>query len=347
MNLAMRPFTKAVQRTLRRLGYNIHRLSDDERETFARFEQERRGQSLQTVFGDELPRLQELRRRYAKVTLPVAAHSVWAARRTSGAASEVGWGGVDLRRFRGHSSYVWDYVNSNFEAGKLKYYLFSEYLRQRDGAGLLQRITEDGAFGCVTFDFPGVGRVSRDLMDSVAEISFLQEHLKVLDRDDLRVLDVGAGYGRMAHRMLEANPRLTSYTCADAVPESTFLCEYYLRYRGLDQRAEVIPLDELDARLNAPRFDLALNVHSFSECTYAAIEWWLRRLRQLEVRHLMIVPNHPTEFLSLEADHSTRDYAPLLKELGYVLVAKEAVFEDPTLQSLIGVRDSMYLFERR
>src|SRR4030095_8950303 len=93
-----------------------------------------------------------------------------------------------------------------------------------------------------------------------------------------------------------ANPRLKSYTCVDAVPVSTFLCEFYLKYRGLANLVQVVPMDELEQRLSS--YDLALNIHSFSECTYAAIEWWLRKLKQLRVRYLMIVPNNPhTRFL--------------------------------------------------
>ena len=100
----------------------------------------------------------------------------------------------------------------------------------------------------------------------------------------------------------------------DAVPESTFLCEFYLKYRGLGDRAQIVPMDELEQRLSS--YDLALNIHSFSECTYASIEWWLRKLKQLRVRYLMIVPNSPTRFLSTEVDGSQRDFAPLLEELG-------------------------------
>lgn len=335
----------AVRQALRRAGYNLYRLTEEERQVLLDYERQLQTQSLTTVFGSDLPRLQELRRRYAAVELPVAIHSVWGARESPDTAREIGWGGVDLRSFRGHSAYVWDYAGSNFEATRLKYYLFADTVRRKDTLQLLTKLREDGAFGCISFDFPGIGRVSRDLLDSVAEINFLNKHLNILKREDLDILDVGAGYGRMAHRMLEAHPKVRSYTCVDAVPESTFLCEFYLKHRGLDARARVVPLDELEAKLPAVKYQLALNIHSFSECTYAAIEWWLRKLRELEVRHLMIVPNDPVQFLSMEPDRQRRDYAPLLKELGYALVAQEPVFEDPTVQGLIGVRDNMYLFE--
>jgi len=336
----------AVQRSLYRLGYKIERVTAEEREAFFQFDARSEGPPAEAVFGS-LDRLAELRTRYAEVRLPVAVHSVWGARDSAGQIADIGLSGVDLRRFRGHSSYVWDYGGAKLEAARLKYYLFAEAVRAKDEAGLLQRLKEDGAFGCATFSYDGIGRVSRDLLDSVAEINFLQRHLKVLDRDDLGVLDVGAGYGRMAHRMLEANPALPVYTCVDAIPESTFLCEFYLRHRGLDSRAEVIPLDEVDAALTAGQHGLALNIHSFSECTYAAVEWWLRRIREMGVQHLMIVPNDEDRFLSTETDHSRRDYAPLVASLGYREVAREPVFSDENVRSLLGVRDSMFLFELR
>lgn len=344
MKKSSHPVKRAVQQVLRSAGYNLYRLSEMEQRMLAQHEQRQGPQSIDVLFGSQIEHLRELRQKYAEVRLPVAQHSLWDSRANAETVRDIGIGGVDLRRFRGHSAYVFDYVESNLEATSLRYFIFSDAVRRKDLSGLLKTLTEDGAFGCVTFEYQGIGRVSRDLLDSVAELSFLHQHLHVLQRDDLRILDIGAGYGRLAHRMLQANPKTKSYSCADAVPESTFLCEFYLRFRGLQDKAEVIPLHELDARLTDRRFDLAVNVHSFSECTYAAIEWWLRRLRQLEVPKLMIVPNHPTRFLSTEVDRSHLDYAPLLKELGYRLSAQEPVFDDPAVQDLLGVRDNRFLF---
>ncbi len=345
MKASNHPVRRAMQQVLRRAGYNLYRLSAEERVLLNRYQTEEDGQTLNDVFGGRLERLQELRRCYEGVYLPVATHSIWGAKKGAGHQADIGTGGVDLRNFRGHSAYVFDYVRSNFEATNLKYYIFSDAVRQKDSAGLLGRLKEDGAFGCVTFEYSGIGRVSRDLLDSIVELNFLHRHLDVLQRPNLKVLDIGAGYGRMAHRMLEANPNVT-YTCVDAVPESTFLCEFYLSHRGLDRKVEVVPLHELDGRLNgSAKFDLALNVHSFSECTFAAIDWWLRRLQRLRVPHLMIVPNDPNAFLSTESDGRHLDYAPLLKELGYFLKVKQPVFSEPAVQELLGIRDNMYLFE--
>ena len=343
---------RLTQKILFRMGYAVRRLSDQERGAFIEFQRPDTS-TFDDVFGDRQGRLEELRRRYAAVDSPAAVHSVWAHRKSQANLVSTGLAGVDLTRFRASSSYVWNYYGTaDAEAERLKYYVFQQAVRSNDAAGLLATLTEDGAFGCKTFDFEGMAPVSRDLLDSVSEINFLQRHVGVLDRGDVRVLDIGAGYGRMAHRLLEANPELTRYTCVDAVPESTFLCEFYLEFRGLADRTDVIPLDEVDERLDG-RFDVALNIHSFSECTHDAVEWWLQRVRKLGVPNLMIVPN-PDErfqadsdrFVTSEPDGSTRNYLPLLGELGYEVVAREAVVGD-TERSLLAVDDVMFLFRLR
>ena len=81
--------------------------------------------------------------------------------------------------------------------------------------------------------------------------------------------------------------------------------------------ARVVPLTEVGEALTPGGFDLAVNIHSFSECTLEAIDWWVEQLRRLEVPTLLIVPNEPTELLSLEADGTRRDFLPLVEAAGY------------------------------
>jgi len=336
-----------IRRLLWRIGFNIYRISSEERAEFEGFERCLSGQTLTTVFGDDAGLLRNLKSRYARVNLPIAVHSVWERKGTSDTEPDIGLGGVDLRAFRGHSAYVWSHTGSDPRLARMKYFIYADAVRRKDSIGLLGKLREDAAFGCIGFDFPGIGFVSRDLMDSIFEINFLHKHLNVIERDDLRVLDIGAGYGRMAHRMLEANPQIGSYTCVDAVPESTFLCEFYLKHRGLQNRVQVVPLDEVEHKLLPGQYDLALNIHSFSECTYAAVEWWLMRIKTMNVQHLMIISNNPSQFLSSERDGKRRDYAPLLQTLGYEVVAWEQLFDDPAVRELIGVHDNIFLFEQK
>jgi SAM-dependent methyltransferase len=188
--------------------------------------------------------------------------------------------------------------------------------------------------------------VSRDLLESVNEINYLERALGLSQRDAFSVVDVGAGYGRLAHRMAEAMPNLRDYCCLDAIPESTFVSEYYLRHRGCVPPARVVRLDEVEAELRPGGFDLAVNVHSFSECPLAAIEWWAGQLARLEVPKLLVVPNEPDRLLSLEADGRREDFAPVLERAGYRPADSEPVLADPAARELVGVHDRFHLFTR-
>jgi SAM-dependent methyltransferase len=282
------------------------------------------------------PRLRGLREAYALAALPVTARSVW-----DGAAVA----DVDLRYFRGDNLYVWVYREWP-RAMALKYYLLAEYVRARDPANLLDRLGEDGAFGCWAFEYPGLPRVSRDLLDSVNELAFLQRRLGLLDQAGLRVLDIGAGYGRSAHRMAQAVPGLVDYCCVDAVPESTFLCEHYVHHRGVAPPVRVVPLHEIEGATQRGGFDLALNIHSFSECTYDAVAWWLALLDRLEVPNLLVIPNDGDELLAYETDGSRRDFRPLVENAGYELAASEPVINDAAVRELLRIDDRFMLFRR-
>ena len=282
------------------------------------------------------PRLLELRAAYAALRVPAVEHSQWRPDNVAGY--------LDLQYFRGDSMIQWNYRELP-RATRLKLFAYLNYLEEDDGEQFLRTLTEDGLFGCWTYEFPGRPRVSRDLLDSVNELHFLNRQLSLQERDSLRVLDIGAGYGRLAHRMAVAIPSLTDYCCVDAVPESTFLCEYYLRFRGCAPTARTVGLHELD-RLQPGSFDLAVNVHSFSECTEAAVRWWLERLRELEVPLLFVVPNEPDGFLSREVD-GRRDLMPVLEAAGYRLGVREPVIADPAVREMVRIRDRFHLFELR
>jgi SAM-dependent methyltransferase len=283
------------------------------------------------------PRLRELREAYAALDLPVLSPSRWNEQAVDSF--------LDLRWFRGETMIYWHYRELP-RINVLKYFVFLRYVRDRDQAGLLDRLNEDGLFGCWTWSYPGYGRVSRDLLDSANELLFLERELGLGEGGSFSVLDIGAGYGRLAHRMAEAHPSLADYSCVDAVPESTFVSDYHLRYRGLAPPARAVRLDRLDEELAARSFDLAVNVHSWSEAPFAAVEWWVDLLERLELPRLFVVPNEPTELLSLEPDGSRRDFMPLLERAGYRLVKREPVIEDPAVRELLGVNDHFHLFER-
>ena len=178
----------------------------------------------------------------------------------------------DLKYFRGHNAYVWQMKGKNFSP--LAYALTTYYMKSIDDKNLLDVLHEDESFGVFTM---GVAKkvVSRDLLDSISEIYFLERNLGISKIQELSVLDIGAGYGRFAHRMTCAFKNIKLYLCSDAICTSTFLCEYYIRYRQMGDRVKAIPLTEISHQLSCTNIDLAINIHSFSECTTSAIEWWI------------------------------------------------------------------------
>jgi SAM-dependent methyltransferase len=284
------------------------------------------------------PKLLDLRARYARLDLPVLDASRWNADAVESF--------LDLRWFRGETLITWHYRELP-RISALKFFVFARYIQERDPQRLLERLDEDGQFGCWTFSYEGHGRFSRDLLESVNEIAFLERELQLSDRKAFSVLDIGAGYGRLAHRMCAAyGERVADYCCIDAIPESTFLSDYYLRHRGCSPPARVAALDEADTALVPGAFDVAINIHSFPECTYQAVEWWMATIERLQIPHLLIVPNEPTDLLTLEADGSRRDFMPLVEAAGYRLSKREPVIADPAVRELLRLHDQFHLFVR-
>ena len=280
------------------------------------------------------PRLRELRAAYAALDWPVTAHSRWLETEVE-AVSEMAY-------FRGDTYWVWHYRESK-RVSELKYFVWLQDVLRRDTRGLVPAMDEDGAFGCWTYGYPGYPRCSRDVLDSANELMFLDRHLDLFARPAVRIIDVGAGYGRLAHRAAQVVPGLSDYCCVDAVPMSTFVSEYYLGHRRCAPPARAVPLPDVPDLQGA--FDLAVNIHSFSECTAAAIHWWLEQLVRLQVPRLFVVPNEPDAFLSMEADGSRLDYLALITGAGYRLTAQERAFEDDAVRELLGIEDRYYLFE--
>jgi SAM-dependent methyltransferase len=280
------------------------------------------------------PRLLELERRYAAFDPRVTTPRVW---RQGYVTPD------DLRSFRGDNAYVWQVRDG---AAQTNYALSAYYVKSIDSLGLLQRLEEDELFGAHAF--PALGtKVSRDLLDSILEMHFLERHLGLSARQAVNVLDIGAGYGRLAYRMARAFPDLGSYLCVDAVASSTFLSEYYLRFRGVDDKARAIPLDELEHTLAGRRIDLAVNIHSFPECTLEAIGWWLDLLRHHGVPRLMIVPNRGKHGGEKLVTNLGEPMEPLLEARGYRLAVKAPKYADPVVQRY-GVQPTWYyLFESR
>jgi FkbM family methyltransferase len=284
---------------------------------------------------DDNPRLTDLRKQYGQLGWPVCVHSRWDS-------DQVGqW--LNLQYFRGDNIIIWHYREDKVVT-RLKFYVFLQYVLERDSHNWVASLGENNDFGCWTYEFPGFPPCSRDLLDSVNELLFLDRTLGITATKDLRILDIGAGYGRLAYRSSQALAGLKAYTCVDAVPESTFLSEYYLGFRGASPPTRVVPLPDV-VDLEPGSFDLVVNVHSFSECTLSAIEWWMEQVERLGIRHFFLVPNESSGFLSTEEDGTRLDYLSVIEAHHYRLVKEEPVFDDDAVRSLLDVEDRFCLFE--
>jgi len=275
------------------------------------------------------PVLLDLQKRYQEVKYPCREALLW---------TEDFVNAEDILYFRGHNAYV--FQEGRFNRNMFGYLLAYYYTKSIDHLGLLDLLKEDGAFGAITYEFDGKP-VSRDLLDSVLEIYFLEDQLGITKLDKISVLDIGAGYGRLAHRLVEALPNLKTYSCTDAIAVSSFLADYYLGFRGIKDKAKMLPLDQIRNDLKKGSVDLAVNIHSFSECTLPAIEWWLELLADLEVPYLMIVPNSGERLLT----YDRKNFLPLVEKYGYHLIALEPKYHDPAIQKYALAPDYFHLYK--
>jgi hypothetical protein len=223
------------------------------------------------------------------------------------------------------------------------YRLTRDYVVAHDRFGLADVLDDDGAFGARVRVMDG-RRWTRDLLDSISELTFLGEHVPGLLDGGATVLEVGAGYGRFAHRFLTAAPGST-VLCADAVPFSTRLCRFYLDFRGVSG-AEVVPLDRLDA-LAGRRIDLAVVVHVFNEIPHSAVRWWLDLLARLDVPRLLLVPNDRKALRAFDGDGRWPSFQEDLAAVGYTLqVGRDKYHLDARVQER-GLYPGMYLLYAR
>lgn len=280
------------------------------------------------------PYLRELQHKYQLLSCAALVHSQWS---DSYVASQ-----VPFHAFRGDCGYVYQHRDFNLPVT----YLSTFYYLQANGSlPLLDKLVEDDLFGAYVLDVAG-RQISRDRLDSTCEISFLESRLQLSRRSSYQIIDIGSGYGRLAHRLVQAMENVY-VTCVDAIPESTFICDYYLRFRGAHSRARTIPLPEfLDAQTQF-HYDLAVNVHSFSECTSQAVSWWMDLLRQMKVPHLLVVPNGDGggQLLTTEVDRSRNDFGCIIQKHGYKLVLREPKYLEPLLQRYGVTPTHYFLFE--
>ena len=338
--LATQWLKRQTKASIARTGYLVTRMDEESRRYVAVTHNDEVAlpRGAEARLRSDSPQLASLEARYAAAAeqgvlaaVPTQWHSGFLKRNLS-----MAW-------FRGDNAYVWQFRHLG-TAAKIRMYLSLLDVAGRDRLGLLDKLDEDGLFGAWTFTYGDRKPVSRDLLDSVNEISYLDDQMGLSGIDGLRVLDIGAGYGRLAHRMSAGLSNLAAYDCIDGVATSTFLCDYYREFRGMPESVRVVPLDEHEKL--GERYDLAVNIHSFSECSLEAINWWLDRIAERDVEWLLIVPNEPDELLSTELDGSFKPFRQDVLDRGYELVDSRPVHQDDELRELIDLHDRFYLFRK-
>lgn len=279
------------------------------------------------------PRLIELQNRYKKFNEKVTTPLAWIDSHVRP---------DDILYFRGDNAYVWQLRGPNMNI--MAYALTNYYVNSIDNLGLLEKLKEDDFFGNFIFNINN-RIVSRDLLDSIIEIYFLEKNLNLSQIPKVNILDIGAGYGRLANRMVNTFTNINKYLCTDAVAVSSFISEYYLRFRKIEDKASAIPLDEVENMIKDTNVEIAVNIHSFSECRLSSIDWWLALLEKYGVKYLMIVPNSYSISNEHLLNNQGKDFGELIMKHGYKLVAKEPKYRDPLVQKYAINPSYHYLFE--
>lgn len=328
---------RRTQAALARRGYLVTRIDEEGRRYFevSHDSDVPLPPGAESHLRADNPRLTELREAYNELDYPAAVPTQW--------SDDFLKKNLSLAWFRGDNAYVWQ-LRLFTSSARTRNYLALLDIQARDRLGLLDKLDEDGLFGAYTFTFGERTAVSRDLLDSVNEISYLDAQMGLGSLEAPTVLDIGAGYGRLAHRMTAGLPNLAGYDCTDGVAVSTFLCEYYTGFRQLGDKVRVIPLSEIEKL--ADSYTVAVNVHSFSECSHDAIRWWLDRIAERDIEWLLIVPNTQGDLLSTEIDGTREDFMPDVLAAGYELADHRPVYESDELREMIDLHDEFFLFRR-
>lgn len=177
--------------------------------------------------------------------------------------------------------------------------------------------TRDIAHGGRGFLTPS-GPVTRMWVDGNVEIGFLRR--TVPEFQSLDVLDIGAGYGRLAVMLA---PLVQTYICVDAVSVSVEVCRAYTQLYA--PSVQVLDVEGLRAAIPVLRPTLAINIHSWNECSLEQIGQWLDVLGEMAVPKLFTVSHGQTEVGTAyrTCELGEPSFRPLL-EARYDLVHEES-----------------------
>lgn len=240
----------------------------------------------------------------------------------------------DVNNFRGDSVYIWQ--TRSYQS--VNYFVSYIYALKIDKLNLESRFSELGCFGVETFTF-GNRLVSRDLVDSIIELNYLEQKLNFSGIKNLHILDIGAGYGRLAKRIKEGFPDIR-VSCIDAIPMSTCLSRFYLDEYIQNGSVTVHQLDGIDAILKGS-IKLAINIHSFSEMAIESVQFWVDFLVSKAIEYVFVVPNGPDLTLN---DGS--NFGELFEKAGYRIIEKDSKYTDEDFAKFAIYPSTYYLLKR-
>jgi putative sugar O-methyltransferase len=171
---------------------------------------------------------------------------------------------VDLTTFKaGPANYklaLWDPGTNGMRYLKSLLYVLADRLSP-ENRERLRRIRNRDVGGPITVRSAG-DEVCMDYLQAVHELEFMAS---VVHLDGMRVLEIGAGYGRTCHAMLSNHD--VEYWIVDLDNALSLARRYLHAVLDDDQLARVrfVPVSEVDEALTDKRFGLCVNIDSFAE----------------------------------------------------------------------------------
>ncbi|MDW6064149.1 putative sugar O-methyltransferase [Streptomyces sp. FXJ1.4098] len=183
---------------------------------------------------------------------------------------------ADLRGFksdrRNFNLALWDPTTNGIRYLRALVYELATRLGDDDWARI-ERIENREVGDPVSIRYEGHD-ICLDYLQAALELGFIE---KEMDLHGAHVLEIGAGYGRTVHAML-SNYDLASYTIID-LKNTLSLSTAYLRAVLDDKqfaKMKFVQVEDIETALGSDRYDLSVNVHSFTEMAPDTVSAYLR-----------------------------------------------------------------------
>tara|TARA_B100001093_G_scaffold477743_1_gene505321 strand:- start:78 stop:947 length:870 start_codon:yes stop_codon:yes gene_type:complete len=227
-------------------------------------------------------------------------------------------------RFRGENAFLWQEKMGDNKETYVKYY---KIIKSIDKDNLLNKTFECGSHGCRSYDFDNI-KISRDLLDSILEIYFLKSFFSNLN--ELSLLEIGGGYGRLCKRYLDCVPD-SKYYVTDAIPQSTFFSKIYLN----EKKTSVINLYDIQEKMKSLKIDIAVNIHSFPECNINDVEWWVKFINSNKIKYIFYVPNNPKSTPEFMPSNTEESILNLFNKYNYTVKYFKNMFSELNIECTV------------